>query len=467
MSPVTYGAYGDGAVPIINGANLVTGMTQYSGNVYTKGSITTEPRQCFYNGALLNMHDGATTGVGVGEWDWASNTLYLNVGENPANGTVEISQRDLCIDIEYSNVTIDGLAAYKSNTNSLGGITVGNYGTSNIIIRNCDVAWNNNLGIFVWSGVGGDNQILNNKIHDNAHGFYAYQHTGASSGHECIFRGNEVYNNRGVVNSVNFNVEIYANYWIVEHNHVHDNGGNSDGIGIHIYTNPGETTCGHHNIVRYNLSYGQIANHLDGSGIELDYSTRYNQVYYNICHSNYGPGIDVYYNSYNEIYNNVCYNNLLNTNFVGHWGEIILAGEFGLPQHNNIYKNNIAYATQPDVVALYVDQYCYDQGNVFENNALYSPNNSNFYHWSTSGGNSITTFNGFTGCAKNINADPKMVDPANGNFHLQPESPCINKGVNVSLTQDYNGSTVPYGSSLPDIGAFEFIGDIGNEYRVH
>lgn len=61
-----------------------------------------------------------------------------------------------------------------------------------------------------------------------------------------------------------------------------------------------------------------------------------------------------------------------------------------------------------------------------------------------------------------INADPKFVNLGTLDFHLQSSSPCIDKGVDVSLTPDYDGKTVPRGPK-PDIGAFEWQGDVIRE----
>jgi hypothetical protein len=51
-----------------------------------------------------------------------------------------------------------------------------------------------------------------------------------------------------------------------------------------------------------------------------------------------------------------------------------------------------------------------------------------------------------------VKTDPLMTLPASGNFTLQGTSPCINTGVDVSLTTDYNSQSI---IGLPDMGAYE------------
>ncbi len=59
----------------------------------------------------------------------------------------------------------------------------------------------------------------------------------------------------------------------------------------------------------------------------------------------------------------------------------------------------------------------------------------------------------------NISADPRFVDPDNGNFHLQPDSPCIDAGNTYYLCGDYlvdiDGECRVEGSSL-DMGSDEY-----------
>jgi PKD repeat protein len=54
-----------------------------------------------------------------------------------------------------------------------------------------------------------------------------------------------------------------------------------------------------------------------------------------------------------------------------------------------------------------------------------------------------------TGINGNISADPSFVNASSGDYHLNSGSPCINAGTNVGI---------PYNSSAPDIGAFEYNG---------
>ncbi len=67
----------------------------------------------------------------------------------------------------------------------------------------------------------------------------------------------------------------------------------------------------------------------------------------------------------------------------------------------------------------------------------------------------------------NISSDSQLVDPANGDFHLLPNSPCIDAGCYIAdLAQDFEGDLRPYDGTSEqrgdgsdyDIGADEFIG---------
>jgi len=56
--------------------------------------------------------------------------------------------------------------------------------------------------------------------------------------------------------------------------------------------------------------------------------------------------------------------------------------------------------------------------------------------------------------AHNLNANPRFVNPAAGNYHLAAGSPAIDTGTNAGVTTDLDGVTRPQGNGY-DIGAYE------------
>ncbi len=41
-------------------------------------------------------------------------------------------------------------------------------------------------------------------------------------------------------------------------------------------------------------------------------------------------------------------------------------------------------------------------------------------------------------------------------LHLQATSPCRDTGIEIGLTLDFDGNTVPYAGGTPDMGAYEW-----------
>ncbi len=54
-----------------------------------------------------------------------------------------------------------------------------------------------------------------------------------------------------------------------------------------------------------------------------------------------------------------------------------------------------------------------------------------------------------------VNIDPRMIDPANDDYHIPFISPAVDAGLNVAITVDLEGNMRPQGKGY-DIGAYEF-----------
>ena len=426
--PIKFGTYGTGDDPVISGANIVSTWTDEGSSIYS-ATLTTEPKQIFYNDTRLTENDGATTSVESNEWDWDSNTLYINVEENTSGGTVEASQRDTAVSIGSSinYITLNGLSFKHGNHGDLGNVL--SLGT-HITIQNCESSFGYGHGIAYATNA--SNNILSGcNIHDNVKsGVLAYKVAG-SSGNENYVSNNTVSGNSG------FGIYIIANYFIVEENLVSGNG-NTGGVysGIEIF-NGDDDGYGENNIVRYNLVTGQISGVDDGEGIFADEESSNTDIYGNVVYGNDGSGIAVFDANFANVYNNTVYGNCQNSSGeLNIFTEIKVIATSGGDTTYTVIKNNVVQATEANTYAIYLDANSYDQtGLDITNNDWYTAA-SNWYYWNSGGGNNLATWIGLTGIGTDFNSDPLFTNAAGEDFTLQAGSPCVNAGVNLGATYD-------------------------------
>jgi len=126
--------------------------------------------------------------------------------------------------------------------------------------------------------------------------------------------------------------------------------------------------------------------------------------------------------------------------------------------YNNIFLDNIANIGSNDGDDLYVGCDC--NGNHIGSTVnLYNNDFSGNANFDT--GQSEDLYIDFTDNyhhANNIQEDPQFVDPVNGDFHLKPTSPCIDKGKNDAPElpdTDFDGDPRIIGGTV-DIGADEY-----------
>ncbi len=254
--------------------------------------------------------------------------------------------------------------------------------------------------------------------------------------------------------------------------------------------------------IQYNyiLNNSTYATNIHGGGLaRCDGTIQYNTISGNSAHS-YGGGIDwcdgtiqknvISGNSANwgggiSRCNATIQNNIISENSATH---PTLGSGGGINICNGIIQGNIISGNSSSQTGGGLDE-C---GGIIQNNTIYGNsatgamgkggglNNCaafivNCIIWANSAytgshlaGSSTPLYSciqGWTGGGTgNITSNPQLVDPAGGDFHLQPISPCIDAGCYVpDLTEDFEGDPRPYdGTAEPrgdgsdfDIGADE------------
>jgi hypothetical protein len=155
--------------------------------------------------------------------------------------------------------------------------------------------------------------------------------------------------------------------------------------------------------------YGNI---FENSPIAINVKSSICNIYYNLFLNNdvaIGGGAE-------EVFNNVFYNN----------------GSVG---NSETFSNNIIYMSDESQVGL-----TYGSFNEANSN-ITNIRGAGFYAGQSEPESSVVVI-----------ADPLFVDPAIGDFHLQPSSHGINNGSDLGLSLDFDGNPVP---STPNIGIFE------------
>ena len=120
--------------------------------------------------------------------------------------------------------------------------------------------------------------------------------------------------------------------------------------------------------------------------------------------------------------------------------------------NNIIYSNNVKF----------YHIYSYDKDNTTSNhftsnnNIFYSKNTKPRFYTEGQDYTSLSTYQTATNLDLNsITSDPLFITATENNFHLLPSSPAIDAGLDIGLTEDFDGTSIPQMDG-PDIGAFEF-----------
>jgi parallel beta-helix repeat protein len=521
-NPITFGAYGSGDYPIISGADLFASWTGESGNLWYVSVSWFNPDQVFFDDTRGDMK--SAKGDLADEYDWwydsVNDRLYVYSASDPdtvyTSPGVEAGWRPRGIYVNNKNyITIDGVQAEKNR--GAGGAAIDVIDSDYVTVKNCIVDEFVVRGIHFYSS---DNGVITDNTASTTYDRSTHNHrpveigTWEDSNSSCqniTISGNSLSGNPvasksdGIVIRYSSSVTIDSNtihdvreYGIdilasssdvtVSNNTVYDIGyeGTTIGvIGIEMHGSSSNVTV-YGNTV-YNIFRGSSG--IDGVGIFVDQTATDCDVYNNLVHTTDGTGIRVFKTNNADIHHNIvydcgnnpgkdsqrsamCVNQGHTINFYNNilspeekYG-IYLYGTAGINTHDINVKNNIVY--EPTAYAIYVDQY--STTNIAGDYNDFYFTSGKCGHWAGTDYNTLANWQSGTSQDSNsIDFDPLFINAPNGDFHLQPNSPCIDAGVDMGFTQDFEGNPVPRGSA-PDIGAYEYAsgipGDINNDGDV-
>jgi hypothetical protein len=386
-----------------------------------QSTVATQPYVVWFNGTLGTLETAVANLTAANKWYWSGNVLYVYSTSDPTTAYtspgIEASARSNMYANGLSYLTFDGITFTRGGNDSSGSVAFKLRNCQNIVVQNCSVTKSTGIGIDIFTVGGTTGDVLIDHC--------SFSDTGQSKVSTDANSAIQTYNTG---DTPTFTVQ-YCTFRDIDIYGAHHGHG--------IYHTSGKL------IWRYNFHYGDNGGFLNsGAAVRLA-STGGAQVYSNIftnigghrywgfCNGNEGPYL---------IYNNIFFNN--------HYPY------FGNGTSTTL-KNNIFFNTDSTLVDYITLNDVDSTGFTADNNLFYSADNPDSWIWSGVDKESFADWKTAAGQdTHSLNTNPLFVSTVTPDFSLLLNSPCINAGTSVGLTQDYAGNPVPR-CSLVDIGAYE------------
>jgi parallel beta-helix repeat protein len=467
-APITI--VGDGARPVVSGAQVVTGWVRHSGDVWKKTGWTTRSQQVFSNGARLQQigsvpahysgvaADGSWMyrAVGSGVASMTANSFYhdggstlyvrLGAGVDPNANLIEAAVKRRVVDaLNASWIRFQNLS-FRHNNGSLNqqiaaGVDLG----SDIVMQSCDVRFMDFSGIALgWERA--RTQLIDVESSDNGNmGVNADKHS-AFVVRGCRFLRNNAraFNPQWAAGGIKCTSDAYGT---IEDSEAVDNRGPGFWFDFCDSSNP--------IVIRNNKA---IHNWDKAGGIILE-GSRNATVVGNLVSRNDRRGIYISASDDVKVWNNTI------TGTVDYAGLDIAGMPRGgktlknIEVFNNIFADNLAQhdlrvlkENGTDIVNIRVDNNLYQRANGLK---LWTGLDGRG-GWTGTTYASLGAWQGATAHDdRGIQGDPRFVDAASGNWRLASGSPAINVGRALTVTGvDLFGAARPQGGAL-DLGACE------------
>jgi hypothetical protein len=466
---VTYGVYGDAndvTKAIINASRLVTSWTNTVGQEYkadlaaSQGGV--DPRSVWQDvSTQLVLGTAGVLALGEYEYDAVNDELHVRLddGSDPTDHVIEAANIRNCVYVQASYVTIEDISFEKGNTYNID-ISAQAPVITNITLTRVE----SNRG--AWHGIrigdAGATNTPNNVTIDDCKVYMWNRGGTVTEDAISLFDGNNTHGNNFIVRDTIIEGDIA---WGVNTN----NGRNGIELGggdNHIIERNDISGCDHGIklqslvagwTIRYNFIHEIGDDGFEITNVDSSTGIIHNNILYRVSDQFFGVNLAVA-GSIGRIYNNTCYESLNEA--------ISLTGPDGTTA---IIKNNIFGITQNPSQRFYV---ILDVGSTIDitdfdidYNVYYdyvdSPGTDVFAKFQ-SGNISFTQWQALGLDANSQVVNPELYNPDDSptkvsNFNIEfTTSPAVDAGVDVSLTEDFIGTTIPQ-RDVPDIGAYESI----------
>lgn len=174
---------------------------------------------------------------------------------------------------------------------------------------------------------------------------------------------------------------------------------------------------------------------------------------------NFAVGIQAY--STTEVVGNVFENNLI-INSEG--AAFQVSGNNTFDVYDNVFRNNIVYncgtLINGESIVVEENQFQSTFDNVFQNNLILNEQNTHTCYfrdtlYDIAGFEQQSGTDGYL-MENNIVANPIWWDLASEDYHLTAGSPCINAGTAALAQTDFGGDPIPFNGGATDIGLYEY-----------
>lgn len=429
-NPITICAYGSGAKPILNGADIITTWVNVGTNTWSssyslvRGMVVIDDTIYSQVGsvAALTPKTYCITGGQVSIWS----------ATNPNSRKSEVSKRDFGVyGLLKHHYVIKGLDCRYAAGGGVGMDGNSGHFDGSVVVDSCNFYANRLWGCMTRDGHEND-LFKNSNATYNGNGFYTWISDNCTMSHDSS--AHSIYyadTDGGAMQSYR------GSNWLCEYCYSYD-----DNDAIHI--DAGGLPC--NATIRYNKAFNTKfgSPNTPDMGVGNLAAGGVVQFYYNLLVN----GSSNAFECYSKVLGQVQFYN--NTIFLqpgtGTDGTIYLI--YG---DNFIFKNNIITREGASRVLFTVFNPLMttnDYNSYWNFPPVYS---ALFYYQAYYG--TLPAWQSGTG--QDIHSqvsDPLFVN-RNSDWKLQAGSPCINKGVNVGLTKDIDGKLI---SGLPDMGCYEF-----------